>query len=69
MNQCNQGIGSTTKKVSKWLRVGKLQFNFRQGKGFFLLTLILPPYLNMYTYSNQRLLILTYSLDITMGNC
>jgi len=42
MNQFLQGIGSTAKKVSKRLRVGKLQFNFQQGKGF---SSYLSPYL------------------------
>lgn len=34
IDQFLQGIGSIAKKVRKWLRVGKLQFNFQQGKGF-----------------------------------
>ena len=36
MNQYLQGIGRISQKLIKWLRVGKLQFNFQQGKGFLL---------------------------------
>jgi hypothetical protein len=46
MNQFLQDIGSIAKKVSKWLNGWKTTVQFPARKGIFLLTFILPPYLN-----------------------